>query len=86
MTLAYTSRQMEITKKQSDDYVEMTVVGRLDGYWSDHLALTLEETAGGGQCMRIRLDLAGVDYSDLSSLGVAVLVRFHKELARSAAT
>jgi len=68
---------MEITKKQSDDYVEMTVVGRLDGYWSDHLALTLEETVRGGM-HRIRLDLAGVDY--ISSLGVAVLVRFHKEL------
>jgi anti-anti-sigma factor len=68
---------MEITKKQSDDHVEMTVNGRLDGYWSDHLARTLEETVRGG-FHRIRLDLASVDY--ISSLGVGVLVRFHKEL------
>jgi anti-anti-sigma factor len=68
---------MEITKKQSDDHVEMTVNGRLDGYWSDHLARTLEETVRGG-IHRIRLDLAAVDY--ISSLGLGVLVRFHKEL------
>jgi anti-anti-sigma factor len=68
---------MEITKKQSDDHVEMAVSGRLDGYWSDHLARTLEETVHGGT-HRIRLDLAAVDY--ISSLGIGVLVRFHKEL------
>jgi anti-anti-sigma factor len=68
---------MEITKKQSGDQVEMKVNGRLDGYWSDHLAQTLEETVRGG-IHRIRLDLAAVDY--ISSLGVGVLVRFHKEL------
>jgi anti-anti-sigma factor len=68
---------MEIAKKQSGDYVEMKVNGRLDGYWSDHLAGTLAETVRGG-IHRIRLDLAAVDY--ISSAGVAVLVRFHKEL------
>ncbi len=55
----------------------MKVKGRLDGYWSDHLALTLEETVRGG-IHRIRLDLFAVDY--ISSMGVAVLVRFYKEL------
>ena len=68
---------MEITKNQSGDYIEMKLNGRLDGYWSDHLARTLEETVRGG-IHRIRLDLAAVDY--ISSLGVGVLVRFHKEL------
>jgi anti-anti-sigma factor len=68
---------MEITKSQIGDYVEMMVAGRLDGYWSDHLAQTLEETVRGG-VHRIRLDLAAVDY--ISSLGVGVLLRFHKEL------
>src|SRR6516162_5142866 len=77
MTLASTRRQMEITKNQSGDYIEMKLNGRLDGYWSDHLAQTLEETVRGG-IHRIRLDLAAVDY--ISSLGVGVLVRFHKEL------
>jgi anti-anti-sigma factor len=68
---------MDITKSQIGDYVEMMVAGRLDGYWSDHLAQTLEETVRGG-VHRIRLDLAAVDY--ISSLGVGVLLRFHKEL------
>src|SRR6516225_3482022 len=77
MTRAYTSKEMEITKSQIGDYVEMMVAGRLDGYWSDHLAQTLEETVRGG-VHRIRLDLAAVDY--ISSLGVGVLLRFHKEL------
>src|SRR5580765_3559681 len=77
MIKAYTKRQMEITKKQIADHVEMTVNGRLDGYWSEHLARTLEETVRGG-IHRIRLDLAAVDY--ISSMGLGVLVRFHKEL------
>jgi anti-anti-sigma factor len=68
---------MEITKKQCGDYVEMEVIGRLDGYWSDHLTRALEETVRGGM-HRIRLDLAAVEY--ISSLGIGVLVRFHKEL------
>jgi anti-anti-sigma factor len=68
---------MEITKKQSPDHVEMTLNGRLDGYWSEQLARTLEETVRGGT-HRIRLDLAAVDY--ISSMGIGVLVRFHKEL------
>src|SRR5262249_12085931 len=45
--------------------------------WSDHLARTLEEMIQGG-IHRIRLDLGGVDY--ISSLGIGVLMRFHKEL------
>ncbi len=68
---------MEIKTLPGRDHVEMKVKGRLDGYWSDHLAATLEETVRGGS-HRIRLDLFAVDY--LSSMGVAVLVRFYKEL------
>src|SRR5262249_41560979 len=75
--MARTSKSMEITKRQSGDYAEMKVAGRLDGYWSDHLAAALEETVRGGT-HSIRLDLGAVDY--ISSLGISVLLRFHKEL------
>jgi anti-anti-sigma factor len=68
---------MEITKQQRDDYAELQVKGRLDGYWSDHLATTLEEIARGG-VHHIRLDLQAVDY--ISSPGIGVLLRSHKEL------
>jgi len=68
---------MEIKTLKRGDYVEMKVKGRLDGYWSDHLAATLEETVRGG-IHRVRLDLFAVDY--ISSMGVAVLLRFYKEL------
>jgi anti-anti-sigma factor len=68
---------MEIKKLQGRDYVEMKVNGRLEGYWSDHLSATLAETVRGG-IHRIRLDLFAVDY--ISSMGVAVLLRYYKEL------
>jgi anti-anti-sigma factor len=68
---------MEITKQQSGDYAEMKVEGRLDGYWSDHLAAMLDEAVRGG-AHSIRLDLGAVDY--ISSLGISVLMRFHREL------
>jgi anti-sigma B factor antagonist len=68
---------MEIKKQQTGDYGEMKLQGRLDGYWSDHLARNLEEMVRDG-VHHIRLDLSAVDY--ISSLGIGVLMRSHKEL------
>src|SRR5207247_10646596 len=68
---------MEITSQQAGDFVDVTVKGRLDGYWADHLTKRLEDIMRQG-ADRIRLDLSGVTY--LSSLRIRVLVQFHQKL------
>ena len=55
----------------------MSVAGRLDAYWADHLARALEEAIRDG-ADRIRLDLGGVSF--ISSVGLRVLLRFYKQL------
>lgn len=68
---------MEITKKISDHTLELRVVGRMDGYWANHLAAALDEEIRHGS-HHIVLDLSGVVF--LSSAGIGVLVKYYKEL------
>jgi anti-anti-sigma factor len=68
---------MDITSLQLTDQVVLRAVGRLDSHWADHLTRHLDELVRGGQ-HRITLDLAGIDY--ISSMGIRVLVSFHKKL------
>jgi|SRR5579863_20852 len=68
---------MEITKRASSDLVELEVRGRLDGYWADHLARTLDEEIRQGS-HHVRLDLSQVAF--LSSAGIGILVKFYNQL------
>src|SRR5215472_2180520 len=68
---------MEIQKRFSTDVIELTVKGRLDGYWADHLASALEGEIREGS-HHILLDLSEVAF--LSSAGIGVLVKFYKQL------
>src|SRR5438067_16738 len=70
---------MEITQDVNGGFLDMRVSGRLDGYWSDHLNRALADVVGKGH-HRIRLDCSALSF--LSSAGIAVLLRFRKELAR----
>src|SRR2546423_8863300 len=70
---------MDITKTENGEMLDMTVNGRLDGYWSDHLDQALAECVHEGH-HRIRLDCSRLTF--LSSAGIAVLVKFYKELNR----
>ena len=70
---------MKITRTVGDGVIDVVVEGRLDGYWADHLEAALDDTVREGH-HRIRLDCAGVSF--LSSAGIGVLVKFHKELRR----
>src|SRR5204862_7431808 len=70
---------MEITRSVNDGLVELVVVGRLDGYWADHLDAALTDAIREGH-HRLRLDCSQVSF--LSSAGIGVLMKFHKELAR----
>jgi anti-anti-sigma factor len=68
---------MEMTRHAADGCMELTITGRLDGYWADHLDTGLTETVRDGH-HRLRLNLSGVTF--LSSAGIAVLVKFYKRL------
>jgi anti-anti-sigma factor len=68
---------MEITTRVVDIYLEVSVQGRLDGAWSDHLSGALDELVRQGH-HHIQLNLRDTVY--ISSLGIRVLVQFHKKL------
>jgi anti-anti-sigma factor len=68
---------VEINRHYSHDTVELSVAGRLDGYWSDHLASALDEEIRHGR-HRVLLDLSGVAF--LSSAGIGVLVKSYNDL------
>jgi anti-anti-sigma factor len=70
---------MEITQQINGDVLEMKATGRVDGYWADHLERALADVVSGGH-HRVRLDCAGVTF--MSSAGIAVLMKFRKELTR----
>jgi anti-anti-sigma factor len=70
---------VEITKLQSGEILEVSVRGRLDAYWADHLTRALEEAVRDG-ADHIRLNMAEVAY--MSSVGIRVLLKFHKQLQR----
>jgi anti-anti-sigma factor len=70
---------MQIARKRMDDIVEMQVMGRLDGYWCDHLTAALSDAIREGS-HHIRVDCAQVTF--LSSAGVSALVKCYRELAR----
>src|SRR3954451_4936093 len=69
---------MEIKIEQSGEIREVSVNGRLDGYWADHLISSLEEVVRGG-AHHIRLNMAEVVY--ISSAGIRVLLIFYKQLS-----
>jgi anti-anti-sigma factor len=68
---------MEINRHYSRDTVELSVAGRLDGYWSDHLASALDEEIRHGR-HHVLLDLSQVVF--LSSAGIGVLVKSYNDL------
>jgi anti-anti-sigma factor len=68
---------MEIATTQKGEWFELRLHGRLDGYWADHLNKNIEEAIRAGK-HQIELNFSQVDY--LSSAGLRVLLRYHKEL------
>ena len=66
------------SKQRIGDVLELEIQGRLDGYWADHLAQSLDDAIREGT-RNLRLNLSGVSYS--SSAGIRVLVRAHKQLS-----
>lgn len=70
---------MEIRQQIRDDVLQIAVEGRLDGYWADYLDRVLTDAVRDGH-HRVTVDCDGLIF--LSSAGIAVLMKFHKELQR----
>jgi anti-anti-sigma factor len=70
---------MNITQTVVEDVLQITVSGRLDGYWADYLDRVLGDALREGH-HRVTVDCDGLVF--LSSAGIAILVKFHKELKR----
>ena len=68
---------MEIIKQPTPHGMELLVKGRLDAYWAEHLSLSLAEVIREGT-HHITLNLGEVVY--LSSAGIRVLIKVHKQL------
>lgn len=68
---------MDIQKKREDDRIVLTLNGRLDGYWAEHLDREIEELLRTG-ARRIQLDLTELSY--MSSAGIRILVKFKKSM------
>jgi anti-anti-sigma factor len=74
---------MEIIRQRRGEVVHIELAGRLDGYWCDHLNAALTEVLRDGD-HHIRIDCSQLSY--LTSAGIGVLMRFHKELGRISGT
>jgi anti-anti-sigma factor len=68
---------MDITRHSTGGRLHLTVAGRIDGYWADHLNTTVSDAVRQGH-RRIRVDCSKVTF--LSSAGIGVLVQCHKQL------
>ncbi len=68
---------MEVAKKQIGSTVELKLSGRLDAYWSDHLANAIDEAIRQGS-HKLVLNMADMAY--LSSAGIRVLLKYFKQL------
>jgi anti-anti-sigma factor len=70
---------MDCQIRRADDFAELVLVGSLDSSWSSYLSDRIDEVVRGG-AREVRVDMAGVSY--LSSNGIALLVRYHRQLQK----
>jgi anti-anti-sigma factor len=70
---------MDCQIRRAADVAELVLVGSLDSSWSSYLSDRIDEVVRGG-ALEIRVDMVGVSY--LSSNGIGVLVRYHRQLAK----
>jgi anti-anti-sigma factor len=70
---------MDCQIRRAADVAEMVLVGSLDSSWSGYLGDRFDEVVRGG-ALEVRVDMAGVSY--LSSNGIALLIRYHRQLSK----
>jgi anti-anti-sigma factor len=70
---------MDCQIRRADGIAEVVLVGSLDSSWSSYLSDRIDEVVRSG-ALEVRVDMAGVSY--LSSNGIALLVRYHRQLQK----
>jgi anti-anti-sigma factor len=70
---------MDCQISRADGVAELVLIGRLDASWTAYLSDRLDEVVRTG-AHDVRLDMSGVSY--LSSNGIALLVRYHRQLSQ----
>jgi anti-anti-sigma factor len=73
------SSSMDCQIHLSDTIAELALVGSLDSSWSSYLSDRIDEVVRSG-ALEVRVDMAGVSY--ISSNGIALLVRYHRQLQK----
>ncbi|MGQ0732258.1 MAG: STAS domain-containing protein [Acidobacteriota bacterium] len=74
---------MQVTRSESGGGLDVTVDGRIDGYWADHLDTALVQAVREGH-HRIAVECSKVSF--LSSAGIGILAKHYKELTRIGGT
>ena len=69
---------MDIQRHERPDHLELSVAGRLDGYWAQHLSTSVAEVMREGT-HAVRVNLSATTY--ISSAGIGVLVELYKNFA-----
>ena len=70
---------MDCQIRRADHIAELVLVGSLDSSWSSYFSDRIDDVIRGG-ALEVRLDMAGVSY--LSSNGIGILVKYHRQLAK----
>jgi anti-anti-sigma factor len=70
---------MDCQIRRAETVAELVVVGSLDSSWSSYFSDQLDEVVRSG-ALDVLVDMVGVSY--LSSNGIGLLVRYHRQLAR----
>src|SRR5215469_11715261 len=68
---------MDCQIRRADGVAELVLIGSLDSSWTSYLSDRIDEVVRAG-ALDVRLDMAGVSY--LSSNGIALLIRHHRQL------
>jgi anti-anti-sigma factor len=70
---------MDCQIRRADLVAELVLVGSLDSSWAPYLADQIDELVRKG-ALEVWFDMSGVTY--LSSHGIAIIVRYHRQLRR----
>ena len=69
---------MDIERIERDGFLELSIRGRMDAYWSELMAAAVGETLHEGR-HSVRVNLSRTDY--ISSAGIGALVSLYKQFA-----
>ena len=70
---------MDCQIRRADNVAELVLVGSLDSSWTSYFSDRIDEVVRGG-ALEVLVDMAGVSY--LSSNGIGILVRYHRQMRK----